>query len=171
MTTSVQRWRCLAKDNINLMAKLMLVRWNCFRIIQDWIAIIYYEPYRGSTSSVQGSGHLHSNACTYAQLCWKIKSSLMHLVHMHEDTWAYVQGCLCMHKAGQRRHGFLLFLCSCASSQYVSCTHAQEDFKCEHWFCERREKGESLIFVIEKTVNNTHWTLVYIYMLVGPTIQ
>ena len=38
-------------------------------------------------------------------------------------------------------------------------------------FCEKREKGESLIFVIEKLLTNTHWTWVYIYMLVGPTIQ
>ena len=37
--------------------------------------------------------------------------------------------------------------------------------------CEKREKGESLIFVIEKLLTNTHWTWVYIYMLVGPTIQ
>ena len=38
--------------------------------------------------------------------------------------------------------------------------------------CEEREKnGESLIIVIEKIVNNTHWTWVYIYMLVRPTIQ
>ena len=29
--------------------------------------------------------------------------------------------------------------------------------------CEKREKGESLIFVIEKLLTNTHWIWVYIY--------
>lgn len=37
--------------------------------------------------------------------------------------------------------------------------------------CEKSEKGESLILFIEKLLVNTHWTGVYIYMLVGPTIQ
>ena len=36
-------------------------------------------------------------------------------------------------------------------------------------FYEKREKGESLIFVIEKLLTNTHWIWVYIYIHVSGT--